>query len=342
MATATSTTYAPLSSYIETTGLAVAQPKLVHSKFGKKITVPQKNSKTIKFRRYEQIAPTNGASAATAKILVEGTVPTETNPTTTDYSLTLSQYGNLMRWTDQAAWVNEVSVDTELMKRNSENMAQVLDQVNRDGILAGTQFGRLTDSIGTIGAGARTTVLGLINGPALDKATTVLEALDAQYFTSQINASGNVGTSAVRPAYIAIIHPHVKLDAQKIPGYKSTSDYGSQTGLYDGEVGAYNNIRFVMSSRAKIFQDSGGTPSGTRSTGASLADVYPLLIIAKDAYNCIELASTASIHYVPNTQLDSGANALGQVSTLGWTAMAGSIIVNDSWIYRLETLASAI
>lgn len=342
MAVSTTTNIAPLSSYIETTGLAVAKPKLLHSKFGKKITIPQKHSKTLKLRRFEKIAPTTGASAASAKLLVEGIVPTESNPTVTDYTLTLSQYGNLMRWTEQNAWVNEVSVDTEFMKRNSENMAEVLDQINRDGILTGTQFGRLTDSIGTIGAGARTTVTGLINGPALDKATTVLEALDAEYFTGGVKASGNIGTSAVRPGYVCIIHPHVKLDAQKIPGYKSTSDYGSQEGLLDGEVGAYNNIRFVMSTRAKIFQDTGGTPSGTRSTGSSLNDVYPCLIIAKDAYVSVDLASSASVHYQPHTQIDSGANSLGQVASLGWTAMAGSIITNDSWIYRLEVAASSI
>jgi N4-gp56 family major capsid protein len=342
MAVVTTTNIAPFNSYIHTTGLAVAEPKLLHSKFGTKISIPQKNSKTLKLRRFEQIAPTDGKSAATAKILVEGTVPTEVNPTTTDYTLTLSQYGNLMRWTEQTEWINEFTVDTEFMKRNSENMAQVLDQVNRDGMLTGTQFGRLTDSIGTIGAGARTTVTGLVNGPALDKATTVLEALDAKYFTGGVKASGNIGTSAVRPGYVCIIHPHVKLDAQKIPGYKSTSDYGSQEGLLDGEDGAYNNIRFVMSSRAKIFADTGGTPSGTRSTGASLNDVYPCLIIAKDAYVTVDIASTASIHYTPHTQLDSGANALGQIASLGWTAMAGSLITNDSWFYRLEVAASSI
>lgn len=342
MAVLTSSTATPLSSYIETTGLEVAKPKLLHGKFGKKITIPQKHSKTLKLRRWEKIAPTTGASAASAKLLVEGVVATETNPAPTDYSLTLSQYGNLMRWTEQSEWINEVSVDTEFMKRNSENMAEVLDQVVRDGILTGTQFGRLTDSIGTIGAGARTTVTGLVNGPALDKVTTVLESLDARYITGGIKASGGVGTSSVRPGFVALIHPHVKLDVQKIPGYKSTSDYGSQEGLLDGEVGAYNNIRFVMSTRAKIYQDSGGTPSGTRSTGASLNDVYPILVIADDAFVSVDLASSASVKYNPHTNLDSTANALGQVATLGWTAMAGSLITNDSWIYRLEVAASSI
>ena len=60
-----------------------------------------------------------------------------TQPTITTVTLTLSQYGNLFRVSDQAEWINEVSVDTELMARNSENMAQTIETVYRDGIMGG-------------------------------------------------------------------------------------------------------------------------------------------------------------------------------------------------------------
>lgn len=340
MSVATTSNYAALSSYIEKAGLAVAEPKLLYAKFGKKLSIPQKSSKVIKFRRYEKIAPTDGKTAASVKSLVEGQVPSETNPSVTDYTLTLSQYGNLMRFSDQAAWVNEVSVDTELMKRNSENMQETLDAIYRDGLMAGSNFGRLTDSIGTIGAGARTTVAGIVNGPALDKVVRILEAADAKYYAGGVAGSNKVGTAPVRPGFVCLVHPDNKFDLEKIPGYKSTSDYGSQEGLLDGEIGSYKNIRFVMSTRAKIFADSGASVSGTKSTTGSINDVYALIVIGQEAYACVDLASSAEIKYVPASSADH-ANPLGQYSSLGWKAMAGSIILNDSWLYRLEVAASA-
>lgn len=352
MAIATTNTYTSQSSYVHKVGLPVAKLNHCMGKFGRKFSIPDRSSLTIKFRRYNKIDPKSsmsgsvltaaGSIASSTKAIAEGIVPATSNPAPTDYSLTLLQYGNLMKVSDLASRTTEVAPDAELIKRNAENMADTLDAVYRDGLQGGTNFGRLTNSVGAIGSGARTTVAGIINAAALNRIVTILEAMEAQYFASNtITASTGIGTSPVRPAYVAIIHPHVKHDLESIAGYKSTSDYGSQEGLFEGETGAYRNIRFVMSTISqRIFINSGAAPSGTISTGGAANDVYSVLVIAKDAYGTVDLDSSTDMTYIPARQKDS-ANPLGQWSTIGWTAVAGALILNDAWIYRMECAATA-
>ncbi len=340
MAVTTSSTLSALTQYIQRKGLAVADPNLVIGEYGLKNSIPQKNSKTMAFRRYERISPTTGKDASTIKSLVEGTIPTDTQPTITTVTLTLSQYGNLFRVSDQVEWINEVSVDTELMARNSENMAQTIETVYRDGIMAGSAFGRLTDSIGTIGAGARTTVAGKINAVALDKVARILKGADAKFYTEQVDATTKIATQAVRKSYIAVTHPDVEFDLESVPDYVPAANYSSNSGLLKGEVGSYRNIRFVTSTLSKIFADGGATKAGTKSTTGTDSDVYATLIFGKEAYTVVDLASAANIFYTPASSQDH-ANPLGQWFSLGWKAMCGSVILNDAWIYRLETVATA-
>ena len=107
----TTANYPALGVFVDRAALSVAQPMLTISNFGLKRTIPTKNSKVIKFRRYEKLAPTSGAQPGTLKSIVEGVTPSTVNPTPTDLSATLYQYGNLSQITDQAIWVNESDVD---------------------------------------------------------------------------------------------------------------------------------------------------------------------------------------------------------------------------------------
>ena len=339
MAATGTSTLSNLSSYVDRTGLERAKPLILYGEYGKKITIPQKNSKVYKARRYERIAPTGGTQSSNLRAMVEGTVPTNTTPTITDVSATVAQYGQYFIFTDQAQWVNEVSVDTELMSVNSQNMAETLDGVVRDNIQAGTNVFHLTDAIGGVSGAARSNVAGVINAAALDKAIRNLQGSNAVMVAPNLTASNKVGTSGIRAGYVAIIHPDVLYDLEQVSGYKSIADYG-QPATLKGEVGAYKNIRFVMSTEAKIFPDSGAAKAGTKSTTGTNSDVYSTIIVGENAYAAIDLASTAKTHYVPIGQPDH-ADPLGQTATLGWTAMATALILNDNWILRFESVASA-
>ena len=342
MAVATTSNYANIASYVSRKGLEVAKPNLIYNAYGEQYSIPQKSSKTIKFRRYERFSPTTGRDNASVRILVEGTVPSDSIATVTDLSLTLSQYGFLTRWSEVAEWTTEVSVDQNLMDRNSQNMAETVDCVTRDAIQAGTNVFRLTDAVGGVSGAARANVAARINAAALDKAIRNLEQSDAKYFKEMVSASTKIGTSGVRPSYIMHIHPDVKYDLEQVPGFKALPDYGGYSDIMLGEVGNYKNIRFVMSTFAKVFSDSGVAvgATGCKSTSAVNIDVYSCTAVGKNAYGVVNLASAAEIKYTPHTAVDH-SNPLGQWASLGWKAMCGALILNDNWILRFECGASA-
>lgn len=342
MSVTTSSTISALNSFLEKAGLEVAQPKLHYANYGTKKTIPQKNSKSMKFRRYERFAPTTGAQLASIKTITEGVNPTDTTPTLTDVTITLTQYGNLVRFTDIAMQTSDLAYpEVELQKRNMENMRQTVDCAYRDGIMGGTNVFRLTDEVGAVSGAARTDVNGKLNAAALDKAIRNLKRSDANFWTSSITASNKIGTSGIRPSYICITHPNAEYDIERIPGFKAVSDYANEGSALEGEFGAYKNMRFVGSTLAAYFADAGAASSGTgnASTSGTLQDVYASIIVGKDAYAVVDLASTMEVVWIP-PKAEAG-NELGLWATLGWKAMCGSGILNQNWILRVEHSVSA-
>lgn len=337
---ATTANYAPLGVFVERTTLEVALPILTISKFGKKYTLPQKNSKTLKVRRYERLAPTSGAQAGTIKSMAEGVVPGAVNPTITDYTVTVAQYGNLSQISDQASWTNFEDVDRDVIKRNAENMVQTLERVYWAGVIGGTQVQRLTDDVGGIAGAARVNVAGRINAQALDKAIRTLQSADAKPIYGAIKPGKDFATQGIRPGYVGVIHPFVKYDLERVPGYVPVTAYGSMDGVLEGEVGSYKEIRFVTSTLAQIFPDAGAAVSGTYSTTGTNNDVFINMFFGQNAYAVVELASSSQSFYIPASNTDH-SNPLGQWSSIGWKAMAASLILNDAWLVRQECAASA-
>ena len=337
---ATTANYTALSNFVDKAALEVAHPLRTISKFGKKVTIPTRSSKTIKFKRIERLAPLNGASPASIKALVEGVVPSAVNPTETVLTASLYQYGNLAQISDQAGWINEIDVDAEVVKRSSQNMVETIERAYWAGIIGGTNVQRLTDDIGTVSGAARTDVAGRINARALDKVIRTLQTADAVQLTDGISASTKIGTMGVRSGYIGVIHPQVKYDLELVPGYIPKAQYGSMDGVLDGEIGSYKEIRFITSTLAQIFPDGGANVNGTYSTTGTKSDVFINMFFGKDSYACVDLASSAQTYYISAAQVDH-SNPVGQFASISWKAMVTSLILNDAWLVRQECAASA-
>lgn len=333
------TTFAALTSFVYKAALKVAEPKLVHEEYGLPITIPEYNSAQVKLARYERFAPTSGAQAASIRLLAEGTVPSDTTPTRTTYTITTQQYGMTARISDVAIAINEVQPVPALQRNNARNMAETVDAVYRDGLMAGTNVGYTLDNVGDISGAGRANVVGRINPDAIDKVLRALMQQDAEFWTDAVSPTAKISTAGVLPSFVSIIHPDVYYDARKMPGFDEANKIYNAS--LKGEVGAYKNVRFVMSTMAKIYQNVGATASSTgNKTSGTLCDVYPCLFIGKEAYAVVKLASMARVIWIPPTQTDH-FNPLGQWGTLGWKAQCASGIVNDNWIYRLEVAASA-
>lgn len=304
-----------------------AQPAEIHGRFGQKRPIPKNGGNQIKFRRYTQLA------AATTP-LTEGTTPAGSSLAVTDLTSTLAQYGDFVTLTDMVSMTNQDAVITEATDVLGDQAGTTIDQIRRDVLVAGTNVAYAN------GVAARVNVNVKFTNADLDKAIRFLNVQNAKFLKNQINAGTGIGTGSVRQSYISLVHPDVQYDLESLTGYRALSDYGSQEGTIENEVGAYKNIRFITSTNCKIF--AGGGAAGTtvyKNNGVNF-DVYVTLIIAENAYGVCPLSGEAMNTYVKALGSAGTADPLEQRSTVGWKATTTTKILNDSWLIRLESAAS--
>lgn len=329
-------------AYYDRRLLAKAQRKLIHDRYGQQRPLPQKNGKTVMFRRYTKFAQ---------NITPLGSVnPTGHQMAYTDIQATVEIYGDFVWLSDEIDMFFIDNASNEAADLCSIQMGESMDSVCRDIINAGTSVYRsLTDGNSpTYGSGARTTVNACITKRACDAAITALQAEDAEYPLARIGATSKIATEPVGESFVCITHPHVAHDMfQTASGFAAgevvpTEKYSSDMSLLPGEFAKYRNLRFCMTTNAKKWINAGGeTGAGTtyRSTGGSKVDVYSVLIIAKDAYGVVPLAGFGSKLIRKPLGSAGTADALNRFATVGWKAVRTAVILNDSWMTRLEVAA---
>lgn len=304
-----------------------AQPNDVHGRFGQKRPIATRNGNQIKFRRYSQLAPATAA-------LTEGVTPAGSTLSVTDIVSTLAQYGDYITLTDMVSMTNQDPVVTEATDVLGDQAGTTIDQIRRDVLVAGTNVAYAS------GAATRLATVQKISATDLDKAIRFLKSQNAKFMKEGLSASDNVGTGAVRKAFVGLAHPDVEFDLEQIPGFRPVSDYGSQEGVMEDEIGAYKNIRFVTSTNCKVFPDA-TTALTAGFKGTTKNDVYATLIIAADAYGISPLSGQAMNTYVKPLGSAGTADPLEQRSSVGWKATTTTTILNQAWMIRLETLATA-
>lgn len=333
-------------AYYMKTFLAVAEGERLHARWGQQTTLPQGNGNTVMWRRYLKL------TAATTP-LSDGVTPPGSNMAYEQVLGTVKQYGDWVGITDVVQYLHPDNILAQVTKALARQAADTEEIIVRDIINAGTSFLRCSaDYTGTpaVVLTARVNTASSIHKKAIDTAVTMLEGADAKYIHGMMGASTKIGTDPIGPAYIAIVHPHVAHDLINTASGLSTDfvpreKYASGGVAYPTEIGKYRNVRFVSSTFAKVWADTGaaGTSGPTAAsvfratTGTNAAaDVYSTLIIAKDAYGVIKLEGSSGTYYdKPGGQGDP----LHQRSTAAWKRMMGAAILNDDNLVRIESLA---
>jgi len=328
MATTTISQVAPgVQAFYDRNLLSRAQPNDVHGRFGQKRPIAMRSGNQIKFRRYSQLA-----AATTA--LTEGVTPSGSSLAVTDITSTLAQYGDFITLSDMVSMVNQDPVVTEATDVLGDQAGTTIDLTRRDVLVAGSNAAFAS------GVANRLALVNKLTGPDLDKAIRFLKNQNAKFMKEGIMAGDGVGTGAIRKAYIGIVHPDVEFDLESITGFRAVSDYSSQQGVIEDEIGSYKNIRFVTSTNAKVWAN-GTTVLTAGYKGGTTNDVYATLIIAAESYGVSPLAGQAMQTYVKALGSAGSADPLEQRSTVGWKATTVTTILNQAWLLRIEALASA-
>jgi len=311
--------------------LSHAEPILVLSKFGQSKPMPKNGAQQVKFRR-----PVPYAISLTP--LTEGVTPTAQTLTYDDVPATLAQYGGVTKITDVVADLAEDPVLKDASMLSGEQAAETVEMVTYGAIKAGTAV------IYDVPAHtARNTVNSKITIANIRASTRALKAARGKAITQMLSGSVNIGTVPVEGGYVAFGHTDLEADIRDIPGFTPCADYGSRQPLCPEEVGTVENVRIILSPLLVPFADAGGTAStnGMLSTTGTSTDVYPFIVIAKEAYGCVPLKGGKSITpSVLNPGTPSKSDPLGQLGYVGWKTYFTALILNETWIQRIEVGAT--
>ncbi len=343
-----STTWpAVVQSYFTKTLLRSAMPRLFYSRFAVREPFKPNMGKTALFRRLTPY------ELNTVPIL-EGVPPTPQTPGYVDVSAVLRQWGMYSRITD----IGEITLDhpaiSKIVALQARNMGESTDVILRDTYEAGTSVVYAgSDLLATIDtraevgkdvSGVTNGTSGLISVASLNIVLRTLANNNADTFTEMVKAGTGVGTNPIRPAYWAVIHPDVAIPTlEELDGYVSVEQYGSNGKTLPGEIGAWKNIRFLMTTHAPVHANAGGTPTSmaVKSTGGTVCDVYSTLFFAEDAVGLMPLDKLTTKQILHKAGTSGALDPLDMITTVGWKRTGTQLILNDDFLVRLETTAIA-
>jgi N4-gp56 family major capsid protein len=317
--------------------LVRALPYLVIEKFGQAYPIPNNASKFAKFRRFEALA-----KATTP--LTEGVTPQGKTLTVTDVTAELKQYGDFVTITDVIQDTHEDPVFDEAQTVIAEQAAQTIEAV-RFGILkAGTNVyynGTPTPAAVTDVDRAMNATYGL---GMLRKVTRGLKRQNARYITKITGTSPNYATASVQASFIALMHVDCEADVRAITGFINAKDY-AQAPISEFEIGAVESVRFIVSTVFEPWADAGDTTNVATqiSTSGVRSDVYPLIVLAQDAYGLVPLKGKDSLApMVLNPNVPREGDPLGQRGYVGWKAMTTAVILNQLFMGTIKTCATEL
>jgi N4-gp56 family major capsid protein len=319
------------AAYVAKDFLERAIPELVWEKFGQAKPIPEHNTKTQTWRRYN-------ALDATPNVLIEGVTPSGKQLTSTDVSVTLEQLGDRITLTDVIIDTHTDDVLKQSTEVLSEQAAQMIE-IQRFGVVkAGTNVYRAN---GTVRTDVNTPItLGLQR-----KITRYLKRQLAKKITTVVKSTANYGTQSVAPSYIAICHSDCESDIRNIPGFVPVENYGGGMSPYETEIGKVEDVRYLYSTISEPWENGGAAKSGSGtemvSTLGTLADVYPIIFLAKNAYGIVPFKGVNAVVPMIVNPKPSDSDPMGQRGHASWKSMQNAVILNDAYMVRAEVAVTA-
>ncbi len=263
----------------------------------------------------------NDLSAATST-LSETTDVTAVALSDSQVTVTLAEYGNAVITTAKLRGTAFLDVDTVAANVVGYNAGDSIDQVVRDVLAGGTNV--IYGGGGSTTPSSRTTVT----------ATDIIEANDIRKVTAQLRKANAASFNGL---YMGFIHPDVSYDLRRETGAASWRDphvYQDTMEIYNGEIGAFEGVRFIETPRAKVFENAS---NGSGSTGT--VEVYCTHIMGRQA-----LAKAHSITdgngSVPKIVRGPVTDTLARLQPIGWYWLGGYARFREASLRRVESASS--
>ncbi len=236
--------------------------------------------------------------------------------------VTLDEYGNAVNTTAKLRGTSFLDVDAAAANLVGYNAGISIDGVIRDVLSAGTNV--------IYGGGGTTTPTARNNIAAAD----IIEANDVRKIVAALRKANAVSFNGM---YMGYIHPDVSYDLRRETGVASWRDphvYSDPAGIYMGEIGAFEGVRFIETPRAPLFENA-SNGSGTSGT----IDSYATLIMGRQA-----LAKAHSMvdgnGPFPRVVRGPVVDVLSRFQPVGWYWLGGYARFREASLRRIESASS--
>lgn len=299
--------------------LRAAEPFLTHTKWAQVRDIPANSgTASIRFSRYTLL------SAQTTS-LTEGVTPSGSRLARTFVTATALQYGDYITITDKVLMETLDPILMETSRLQGQQAGNSFDQLTRAVLIAGTtiQYASTATSNDTITSNM------IISKAEIMEAVRTLQGNNARKMGSMIDATTGFNTKPIPPCYIGIISEDTLFDLkenQSINGFIRVEEYANKKNLMEGEVGALDEVRFVMTTNAYVNSDA----------GANSNDVHYTLILAADAYGITRISGKALESITKPLGSGGTADPLDQRTTMGWKGTFVAKILNEDFLLVLR------
>lgn len=237
-------------------------------------------------------------------------------------SVTLEEYGNATVTTAKLRATSFLPVDPVAANAVGYNAGLSIDTIARNAVQAGTNViyatGGATDPV------SRVTI----------NSDDVLAANDVRRVVAQLRKA-NVPT--IGGSYVGMIHPDVSYDfrsATDAAAWRTPANYVNPQGIYTGEIGMFEGVRFIEAPRAPLFANA-----SDNSGSAGTIDVYGTLIMGRQALaKGISLGGEYGAQ--PSVVYGTVTDILKRFRPVGWKHFVGYGVFRQEALRRIESASS--
>lgn len=237
-------------------------------------------------------------------------------------TVTLKEYGNATVTTAKLRASSFLPVDPVAANAVGYNAGLSIDTICGDVLAAGDNVIYATG--GATDPSSRTTI----------NSDDVLAAVDVRRAVAQLRKA-NVPT--INGNYVGFIHPDVSYDFRgntDAAAWRESFKYTDASGMYNGEIGMFEGVRFIESPRAPLFVNASNN-SGSSGT----IDVYGTLIMGRQALaKGISLGGEYGAQ--PTIVYGTVTDLLKRFRPVGWKHFVGYGVFRQEALRRIESASS--
>jgi N4-gp56 family major capsid protein len=266
---------------------------------------------SVKFTIFSELADATSTLAETTDL-------TPTTMADSQVEVTLAEYGNTINTTAKLRGTSFLDVDAVAANLIGYNAGSSIDTVVANVLKGATNV--------IYGGGGSTTP----SSNATVQAEDIIEANDVRIATAQLRGSK---AQSFNGMYMGFIHPDVSYDLRRETGAASWRDphnYVDTAGIYNGEIGAFEAIRFIETPRAPLDLTGGS---------ASTVDLYQTIIMGRQSLAKAHSITDGNGAY-PKVVRGPVVDSLMRFNPVGWYWLGGYGIFRQAAIRVLNTSSS--